>query len=95
MGPRALLMACLLAVCAGSRAEKPRSRERLFVRSLGLSERPRPSGGRHGRRQVPSALWRMFQRSENVQAQQRDPCTVFEYGVRGNIIRYVQDQGER
>ncbi|KAG7503677.1 growth/differentiation factor 3 [Solea senegalensis] len=70
-----------------------KSQERFFLSSLGLSGRPRPAGSHQSRRHVPSPLWRMFRRSESVQAQESDPCMVSEYGVRGNIIRYVQDQG--
>lgn len=88
-----LLLLCFLSVCAVPHGEEMRSQERLFLSSLGLSGRPRPVGSRQARRHVPSALWRMFRRSENIQAQDSDPCTVAEYGVRGNIIRYVQDQG--
>ncbi|KAK2840082.1 hypothetical protein Q5P01_013822 [Channa striata] len=36
----------------------------------------------------------MFQRSEKIQAQEINDCRVTEYGVRDNIIQYVQDQGE-
>ncbi|KAM4559011.1 protein DVR-1 [Odontesthes bonariensis] len=86
----------LLALyCVGARAlslvEEMKTQE-LFLSSLGLPERA-PSGSRQTRRPVPSALWRMFRRSENPQARESEPCTVSEYGVRGNIIRYVQDQG--
>ncbi|KAK7938799.1 hypothetical protein WMY93_002125 [Mugilogobius chulae] len=84
-----------------------RTQERLFLSSLGLSSRPRPgagggggavagAGGRQPRRHVPAALWRMFRSSEQrkqKQLQDSDPCTVAEYGVKGNIIRYVQNQG--
>ncbi|KAJ0070430.1 hypothetical protein NL108_010518, partial [Boleophthalmus pectinirostris] len=56
-------------------------------------------GGRESRqprRHVPAALWKMFRSAEHrKKAQDSDPCTVAEYGVKGNIIRYVQDQGER
>ncbi|XP_037343661.2 protein DVR-1 [Pungitius pungitius] len=88
-----LAAACLLGTCALSRVEDMRAQERLFLGSMGLSERPRPAGNRLPRRNVPSEIWRMFQRSENSHARESDPCTVSEYGVRGNIIRYVQDQG--
>uniref|UniRef100_A0A4W6DJM3 Growth differentiation factor 3 n=1 Tax=Lates calcarifer TaxID=8187 RepID=A0A4W6DJM3_LATCA len=88
-----LLAVSLLCVCDLSRVEEMKSQERLFLSSLGLSERPRPPGGRQTRRHVPSALWKMFRSSEKIQTQESDPCTVSEYGVRGNIIRYVQDQG--
>lgn len=95
MTPLVLLAASFLGVCALSHVEEMKSQERLFLSSLGLSGRPRPAGSSQSRRRVPSALWRMFRRSENIQAQESDPCTVAEYGVRGNIIRYVQDQGRR
>ncbi|XP_032423847.1 LOW QUALITY PROTEIN: protein DVR-1 [Xiphophorus hellerii] len=88
-----VLAAWLLGLQAFSDAEDRNTRERLFLGSLGLSERPQPGGSRHTRRPVPSELWRMFRRSESIQARDSDPCTVSEYGVRGNIIRYVQDQG--
>ncbi len=90
---QALLVACFLGMCALQHVEEMKSQERLFLSSLGLSGRPRSAGSQQPRRRVPSALWRMFRRSENIQAQESDPCTVSEYGVRGNIIRYVQDQG--
>ncbi|XP_075938037.1 protein DVR-1 [Anarhichas minor] len=92
--PMALLaVACLLGSCALSQVEGMRGHERLFLGSLGLSGRPLPAGNRQPRRHVPSEIWRMFRRSENNQARESDPCTVSEYGVPGNIIRYVQDQG--
>ncbi|XP_054471642.1 LOW QUALITY PROTEIN: protein DVR-1 [Anoplopoma fimbria] len=87
--PPLLLAACLLLSSFSLSLEERRSQEELFLGSLGLSGRPRPAGSR----QVPSALWRMFRRSESQQARDSDLCTVSEYGVRGNIIRYVQDQG--
>ncbi|XP_045909737.1 protein DVR-1 [Micropterus dolomieu] len=94
LSPLLLLVVCSLGVvCALSHVEEMKSRERLFLSSLGLSGRHRAAGSHQSRRHVPSALWRMFRRSENIQAQESDPCTVSEYGVRGNIIRYVQDQG--
>lgn len=93
MTPLVLLAAALLGVAAVSHVEEMKNQERLFLRSLGLSARPRAAGSHQPRRHVPPALWRMFQRSEQVQAQQNQPCVVTEYGVRGNIIRFVQDQG--
>uniref|UniRef100_A0A3Q2ZQ59 Growth differentiation factor 3 n=3 Tax=Kryptolebias marmoratus TaxID=37003 RepID=A0A3Q2ZQ59_KRYMA len=60
---------------------------------MGLPERPRPAGGLRGRPHVPSELWRMFRRSEGSRAGDSDPCSVSENRVRGNIVRYVQDQG--
>ncbi|XP_023286607.1 growth/differentiation factor 3 [Seriola lalandi dorsalis] len=93
MSPLVLLAVCFLGVCDLSHVEEMKSQERLFLGSLGLSGRPRPAGSHQPRHQVPSALWRMFRRSENIRTQESDPCMVAEYGVRGNIIRYVQDQG--
>ncbi|XP_038153408.1 protein DVR-1 [Cyprinodon tularosa] len=91
MTPLLLFALMLLGVRAMSDSEDLKTRERLFLSSLGLPARPQ-SAGSH-RRPVPSELWRMFRRSEKEQAREGDPCTVSEYGVRGNIIRYVQDQG--
>lgn len=89
-----LAASCRLTSGSVSPAEDLRSQERLFLSSLGLSSRPRAAAGdRQPRRHVPSALWRMFRSSEHLKAQDSDPCTVAEYGVRGNIIRFVQDQG--
>lgn len=90
-----LLAAYLLVVGAFRPQEEMKAQERLFLSSLGLSGRPRPAGNHHLRSQIPPAFWRMFRRSENLQVPEGDPCTVSEYGVRGNIIRYVQDQGRR
>lgn len=91
--------ACLL-VSGLSHVEEMKKKERFLLRSLGLHARPRASASSQPRRKVPSALWRIFQRLENDQDQaqieaQDDPCMVPEYGVRGNIIRYVQDQGRK
>ncbi|XP_074551251.1 protein DVR-1 [Halichoeres trimaculatus] len=91
--PLLLLSVCFSGVYLLSHVEELKTQERLFLSSLGLSARPRPAASLQARRHVPSALWKMFRRSENIQAQESDPCTVSEYGVRGNIIRYVQDQG--
>ncbi|MED6258484.1 hypothetical protein ATANTOWER_008036 [Ataeniobius toweri] len=93
MAPLLLLAVWLLGVGAFLDAEDTSTRERLFLSSLGLSERPRPAGSQQPRRPIPSEIWRMFRRSANIQARESESCTVSEYGVRGNIIRYVQDQG--
>lgn len=93
MAPVLLLAVCFLGACALSPVEDTNRQEQLLLRSLGLSERPRPSGSLQPRRHVPSALWGMFRRAEKLQALESQPCTVSEYGVRGNIVRYVQDQG--
>ena len=87
-----LLAAWFVGVRALTHVEDMKTQERLLLSSLGLSERPRPAGGHQPRRHIPSVLWRMFRRSD-IQSRDSDPCTVSEYGVRGNIIRYVQDQG--
>ncbi|KAG9335808.1 hypothetical protein JZ751_003640, partial [Albula glossodonta] len=44
---------------------------------------------------VPSLLWKIFKgtKSQEFPAQENDLCTVSEFGVRGNIVRFVQDQG--
>lgn len=68
--------------------ENAHIQEQLFLSSLGLLGRPRPSV--HG--PVPSVLWKMFKKAE--EKRESDACTVPEYGVRGNIVRYVLDQGE-
>ncbi|MEQ2272743.1 hypothetical protein XENORESO_010083 [Xenotaenia resolanae] len=94
MAPLLLLAVWLLGVEAFLDAEDKSTRERLFFSSLGLSERPRPAGSQQPRRPIPSEIWRMFRRSANIQARESESCTVSEYGVRGNIIRYVQDQGK-
>ncbi|XP_062288221.1 protein DVR-1 [Scomber scombrus] len=93
MWPAVLAAVCVVGACALSHVEEMKSQERLFRSSLGLSGRPRPAGGHQPRRRVPSQLWKMFRGSENIKARETDPCTVSEYGVPGNIIRYVQDQG--
>uniref|UniRef100_A0A1A8L3Z6 Decapentaplegic and Vg-related 1 n=3 Tax=Nothobranchius TaxID=28779 RepID=A0A1A8L3Z6_9TELE len=91
MGSAMVVAACfLLGVGA---LEDMQTQERIFLSSLGLSGRPRPAGSRQARPHVPSELWRMFRRPESVQARDSEPCTVSEYGVPGNIIRYIQDQG--
>ncbi|XP_062864025.1 protein DVR-1-like [Trichomycterus rosablanca] len=69
-------------------AENAQLQERLFLSALGLSSRPRPSN--HA--SVPSLLWKMFKKAE-MKREESDPCTVPEYGVKGNIVRYVLDQG--
>ncbi|XP_067113333.1 protein DVR-1 [Osmerus mordax] len=90
-----LLVLFILSMSAtgSSNVEEIKTQESLFLNSLGLSVRPRPSE----HRQVPSVLWRMFQRSSGKDNEflltENDPCVVSEYGVRGNIVRFVQDQG--
>uniref|UniRef100_A0A4W4F755 TGF-beta family profile domain-containing protein n=2 Tax=Electrophorus TaxID=8004 RepID=A0A4W4F755_ELEEL len=69
--------------------ENVKFQEKFFFNSLGLSSRPKPSN--HAA--VPSSLWRIFKKTDKIRTE-TDPCTVSEYGVRGNIVRYVLDQGE-
>ncbi len=65
--------------------------EKLFLSSMGLSSRPKPSH----KAPVPSLLWRMFEKSSKATSRSdTEPCVVSEYGVRGNIVRFIQDQGE-
>lgn len=97
-----LLATCILGSYSLSHVEELQSKEQLLLNSLGLSERPRPAGstgtgssGSPARRRVPSALWRMFRQSETMKTPESDSCMVSEYGVRGNTIRYVQDQGRK
>lgn len=78
----------LLSFCMFVNTENAYTQERLFLSSLGLLSRPRPST--HG--PVPSVLWKMFKKAEK--RRETDACTVPEYGVKGNIVRYVLDQGE-
>lgn len=78
----------LLSFCMFVSTDNAHIQERLFLSSLGLLSRPRPSA--HG--PVPSVLWKMFRKAEK--RRESDGCTVPEYGVRGNIVRYVLDQGE-
>uniref|UniRef100_A0A8C1S3A2 Growth differentiation factor 3 n=1 Tax=Cyprinus carpio TaxID=7962 RepID=A0A8C1S3A2_CYPCA len=43
---------------------------------------------------VLSLLWKMFKKgSKQTATLNTDPCVVSEYGVRGNIVRFIQDQG--
>nr|XP_023695111.1 protein DVR-1-like [Paramormyrops kingsleyae] len=65
--------------------------ERLFLNALGLSSRPKPV--HHA--PVPSVLWKIFRKNKAQESEphQNDPCTVPEFGVQGNIVRILQDQG--
>ncbi|CAG5865870.1 protein DVR-1 [Menidia menidia] len=88
-----LLALAVVSAPALSLLTETKTQEQLLLSSLGLSERPAPPRADRPRRPIPSALWRMYRVSENLKARESDHCTVSEYGVRGNIIRYVQDQG--
>ncbi|XP_059375806.1 protein DVR-1-like [Carassius carassius] len=70
--------------------ENVNTQEKLFLSSMGLSSRPKPSH----QAPVPSLLWKMFKKgSKPTLTSDSDPCVVSEYGVRGNIVRFIQDQG--
>lgn len=73
-------------------SDNPEIQEQLLLKTLGLSDRPRPST--HGA--VPSLLWKIFKKAhaKDHTVSTTDPCMVSEFGVRGNIVRYVQDQGK-
>ncbi|KAI7804352.1 protein DVR-1 isoform X1 [Triplophysa rosa] len=79
-----LTAALLCVLTVKTRVENVHAQEKLFLSSMGLSSPPKPSA--HS--PVPSLLWKMFESSDR-----RDSCVVSEYGVRGNIVRFIQDQG--
>lgn len=70
--------------------ENVNMQEKLFLSSMGLSSRPKPSH----QAPVPSLLWKMFKDRKQTSTSDTHPCVVSEYGVRGNIVRFIQDQGE-
>lgn len=78
----------LLSFCMLVNTENASTQERLLLSSLGLLSRPRPAAPGP----VPSVLWKMFRKAE--ERREAAACTVPEFGVKGNIVRYVQDQGE-
>ncbi|XP_007252108.3 protein DVR-1 [Astyanax mexicanus] len=87
---RLLFLSCFCSFGLIDSTEDVQVQEQLFLSSLGLSSRPRPSA----RGPVPSLLWRIFKKTDEKRPDtDPDPCTVPEYGVRGNIVRYVLDQG--
>ncbi|XP_005991183.1 protein DVR-1 [Latimeria chalumnae] len=65
--------------------------ESLFLKSLGLSSRPRPST----RGPVPAVLWKIFNKkvASHADGKQHEACRVEEFDVPGNIIRVLPDQG--
>ncbi|KAF7704555.1 protein DVR-1 [Silurus meridionalis] len=77
----------LLSCGVFASSENAHIQEKLFLSSLGLLSRPRPAV----HTPVPSGLWKMFKKAEKKR--ESDACTVPEYGVRGNIVRYLIDQG--
>lgn len=96
--PLVLMMPCgvlsvlvlMLTLCSPAfiNTEHVNVQEKLILSSMGLSSRPRPS--HHA--PVPSLLWKIFRKSSWTS--HTDPCVVSEYSVPGNIVRFIQDQGE-
>lgn len=86
------LIVILWSMFAFNLSVDPEFQEQLFLKTLGLSSRPKPSV--HGA--IPALLWKMFKKSHarEKSVTTNDPCMVSEFGVRGNIVRYVQDQGK-
>lgn len=70
--------------------ENVNMQEKLFLSLMGLSSRPKPSH----QAPVPPLLWKMFKDRKQTSTSDTHPCVVSEYGVRGNIVRFIQDQGE-
>ncbi|KAM9342287.1 protein DVR-1 [Pholidichthys leucotaenia] len=93
MTPVLLLALCFLGVHAFPRAENDRKPGPRSLSALALTVKSRPVGNRLSRPRVPPELWRMFRKSEESKGAEVDPCVVPEYKVRGNIVRYLQDQG--
>ncbi|XP_043916180.1 growth/differentiation factor 3 [Protopterus annectens] len=65
--------------------------ESLFLKSLGLSQRPRP----RAHAPVPSLIWKIFTKKTTAvaQGQLHNSCWIEEFNVSGNIIRVFPDQG--
>ncbi|XP_066561884.1 protein DVR-1 [Amia ocellicauda] len=90
--PTAVLLTLLFCVACGGQVGDVPKQERLFLSALGLSSRPKAEG----RFPVPSLLWKIFKRKtigKEAVDPEHDPCTVSEFKVRGNIVRFIQDQG--
>lgn len=73
----------------GTRRHVPAALWRMFRGS----ERTRGARSRDGDRGETRGKGDKSAREDRVDRGDKDPCTVEEYGVKGNIIRYVQDQG--
>ncbi|XP_018614328.1 protein DVR-1 [Scleropages formosus] len=83
-----MLLPC---VCGFEDAHNAKKQERWMLKALGLFSRPKP-----GRRPpVPAVFWDIFKRNKKQESHplEADPCAITEFGVRGNIVRLVQDQG--
>uniref|UniRef100_A0A8C1CDH5 Bone morphogenetic protein 2a n=1 Tax=Cyprinus carpio carpio TaxID=630221 RepID=A0A8C1CDH5_CYPCA len=87
--PNLLFLMLSLSSLTFISTENVNVQEKLFLSSMGLSSRPKPSH----QAPVPSLLWKMFKKgSKQTSTSDTDPCVVSEYGVRGNIVRFIQDQ---
>ncbi|KAK1170705.1 protein DVR-1 [Acipenser oxyrinchus oxyrinchus] len=92
---RTVVFLTLTLFCAshGGDVDDFKKQEKFFLNSLGLSSRPQPSGPVP----VPSVLWKIFNKKTNDKGSssgtENDPCRVSEFNVRGNIVRFIQDQG--
>ncbi|KAL4623946.1 growth/differentiation factor 3 [Arapaima gigas] len=89
-----LAMGLILLFCVGDFEETPKAQkqERWVLKTLGLSQRPK----RLQRPTVPDVFWDVFRRNrrqEEGPLLEDDPCSIAEFGVRGNVMRLIQDQG--
>ncbi|XP_052001207.1 protein DVR-1 [Xyrauchen texanus] len=84
------VLALTLSIPTFINPENVNVQEKFFLSSMGLSSRPKPSHPAP----VPSRMWRMFKKgTKQTSTSETNPCVVSEYGVRGNIVRLIQDQG--
>nr|XP_032818364.1 growth/differentiation factor 3-like [Petromyzon marinus] len=80
-----------------------KKQEMHFLRALGLTERPKPSAAR---RAIPAFMWKLYRGGADGGAadggggggggdggSRERPCRLPRYGVTGNIIRHIPDQG--
>ncbi|MBN3315497.1 DVR1 protein, partial [Atractosteus spatula] len=89
---KAIVLTFFLGFCYGGKSEDLRKQERWFLNSLGLSSRPKPSDNLS----VPSLLWKIFKTKTSSKPSleaENDSCRISEFDVRGNIVRFIQDQG--
>ncbi|XP_051501889.1 protein DVR-1-like [Myxocyprinus asiaticus] len=86
----ASVLTLILCIPTFINTENVNVQEKMFLSSMGLSSRPKPSHPTP----VPSLLWKMFKKgTKQTSTSETDPCVVSEYRVRGNIVRFIQDQG--
>uniref|UniRef100_S4RM04 Growth differentiation factor 3 n=1 Tax=Petromyzon marinus TaxID=7757 RepID=S4RM04_PETMA len=67
-----------------------KKQEMHFLRALGLTERPKPSAAR---RAIPAFMWKLYRGGGGDGGSRERPCRLPRYGVTGNIIRHIPDQG--